>query len=229
MADNKHIKISIIIPTLNEELLIGKLLGSIDKSLAEVIVADGGSTDDTIKIATSSGAIIVENIKSGRGSQMDSGAKIARGDILLFLHCDTRLPHNWLNIIIETINTEGVIGGAFTFKTDGVGIKFRVLEKFVKIRNNLLGLVYGDQGIFVIRDVFHKIGGFRSLPLMEDVDCLRRLRKRGKFIVIKDEIITSSRRWEKNGFFKNTLRNSLYILLYFIGIKPSSIYKFYYG
>ncbi len=235
MPENKKIKVSVIIPTLNEELTIEKTLRFLisGSDMAEIIISDGGSSDDTVEIAKNFGAsgdkgVRVTQSKKGRGSQMDKGAEIATGKLLLFLHSDTSLPPNWLDLIIAASEEDNVVGGAFTFKIDGIGFKYWLLEKLVKIRNSTLGLVYGDQAIFIKREVFAKIDGFRSLPLMEDVDCVKRLRQIGKFVVLKEAAVTSKRRWEKNGFLRNSLRNSFYILLYFIGVKPDRLYKQYY-
>lgn len=231
MPDSKDFKISVIIPTLNEEDRIGDLIKSLralNNSL-EIIISDGQSRDNTVNIAKSlNTVVVVNNSLVGRGAQMDSGAKVATGDVLIFLHSDTTLPHNWENLVSTALQQDNAVGGAFTLKTDGHGFKYRVLEKVVKLRNSLLKLTYGDQAIFIKQNVFNKIGGFRSLHLMEDIDCVKRLRAVGEFILLPEQAVTSARRWEKKGFFKTTTRNIIYICLYFIGIKPETIYRLYY-
>lgn len=229
MASNKDAKVSVIIPTFNEKKSIGKTIKSIKSAndRAEVIVADGGSSDNTMSIAKAYGALVVES-PLGRGTQMDIGAEIAKGDILLFLHSDTILPENWHDLIVDALNIDNTVGGAFSFKTDGIGFKYRILEKLVALRNKSVKLIYGDQAIFVRKKAFDSIGGFNSLPLMEDVDLVKRLRQIGNFLLLPNEAVTSSRRWQKHGFFKTSIRNSFYIFLYYIGVKPESLYKLYY-
>ena len=226
---NVKTTVSVIIPTFNEKSTIGKTIKSIksDNQSTEVIVSDGGSRDNTTGIAKAYGALIVESPR-GRGTQMDKGAEIAKGDILLFLHSDTVLPQNWEDLIVDALKADNIVGGAFSFKTDGIGFKYRILEKLVALRNKSVKLIYGDQAIFVNKAAFKAVGGFNSLPLMEDIDLVKRLRQTGKFIVLPDEAITSSRRWQKHGFIRTSIRNLFYIFLYYIGIKPESIYKRYY-
>lgn len=219
-------KVSVIIPALNEAENIRAALSAIG-GLAEVIVVDGGSSDNTRNIAEGLGAKVIET-PPGRGLQMDTGALSAMGDILLFLHADTRLPSRWLDSIGEAMGDRGNVGGAFGLRIDSDKKLFRLIERAVDFRSRHLGLFYGDQALFARREVFLKAGGYRKLPLMEDVDCVKRLRKLGTLILLDERVTTSPRRWLRGGVVRNTLRNWLMLALYFSGVSPERLYGRYY-
>lgn len=219
-------RISVIIPALNEAGSIGRAIGSACGA-CEIIVADGGSADATAMTAEGLGAKVVV-CPSGRGGQMDSAAKTATGDVLLFLHADTRLPEGWQRPVEQAFNDAGTVGGAFRFSVDRAGLRFRLLEKAVNLRARATGLIYGDQAIFARRDVFFSTGGFRRLPLMEDVDCVRRLRAKGKIVLLDQKVATSGRRWERRGITVNFLRNSALVALYYSGVSSDKLCSLYY-
>lgn len=228
LLDKRQNKISVIIPTLNEADVLSDTIEIVRKSKeVEVIVVDGGSKDNTLSIANDVADHVIATFSS-RGGQMDLGAERAKGDILLFLHADTRLPESWNSIILLAMQSDK-IGGAFRLSID-LSERFLDLVSFVaNLRSRFLGITYGDQAIFVKRDHFFSVGGYKGLPIFEDIDLWRRLKKSGKMIILKEAIYTSPRRWKKSGGAKNTLRNWLFILLYYLGISPERLYGFYYN
>jgi len=218
---------SIIIPTLNEEGCLKKTLEAIGRG-AEIIVVDGGSSDSTRKIANDFTEKVILS-ERGRGAQMDRGAREAFGDMLLFLHADTSLPENWRGCIENALKDDRVIGGGFSLKINSKGFSFRLIEAVANIRAKYLGLIYGDQAIFVKRDAFFSTGGFMGLPLMEDVDFIRRIRKKGKVLLLNAGVSTSARQWQKKGIMKTTIRNLFFLSLYYAGVSPQRLYRLYYA
>lgn len=219
-------KVSVIIPTLNESQRLRKTLPTIGNA-AEVIVADGGSTDGTRDVAAGLGARVVRTAP-GRGLQMDAGASVAGGDVLVFLHADTRLPERWLESIEEALEDKLVVAGGFTLSVDSPGALLRLVEWFANARSRLFKVLYGDQAMFVRKEVFLSVGGFRRLPLLEDVDCGKRLKKAGRVVLLKDRVLTSPRRWERTGVVRNTALNGAILALYYLGVPPERLYNWYY-
>ncbi len=222
-------KVSVIVPTLNEEDFIERALRQFEptSSGVEVIVSDGGSTDRTVAIARGLGAGVIVTAP-GRGAQMDRAATAATGDVLLFLHADTELPKGWFTAIEKALGRRGVVAGAFRLSIGSYGPWFRVVEFVARQRARYLALIFGDQAIFVKKDVFTSIGGYRGLPLMEDVDCVKRLRRVGTVVLLEKSVITSPRRWVCGGRLKNTLKNWFFLLLYRVGFSPARLYEWYY-
>lgn len=221
-------KISVVIPSLNEGNNLESAISSIGTSGVEVIVADGGSTDETVEIASRLGAVTIESPR-GRGLQMDSGSASATGDVILFLHADTVLPLNWFDALSRAMEDKETVAGAFSLSIGSGKFFFRLMERMVKIRSRRLGLIYGDQPIFVRKDSFLEAGGFKRLPLMEDVDCVKRLRRLGKVVLLDERATTSSRRWDAGGTLRNSFRNLALLFLYFSGVSPQRLYRWYYG
>lgn len=222
--------ISVIIPTLNEEASIAATLKSlVSQNLKaeslEVIVADGGSSDRTVEIARRVVKVVAS--RPGRGCQMNSGADAASGDILLFLHADTILPANWHEGIISAMTDERVVGGAFSLSIESGRLSHRIIAASANARSRFLGLPYGDQGIFVRKAIFEIMGGYKDLPIMEDVDLVSRLKRLGRLVLLRDKVKTSARRWEKEGVFFTTLRNWLLMTLYSLGVPPVRLYWLY--
>ena len=218
--------VSVIIPTLNEAESITGAIASVGMGV-EIIVADGGSTDGTARVADALGAQVYLT-PPGRGGQMDEAASMATGDCLVFLHADTRLPEGWLKAVSDTLKDGRVAGGAFRLSIDCEGMVFRLIEGVATLRSRLLKLVYGDQIIFARKNAFLKAGGFRKLPLMEDVDCVKRLRGQGRFVLLSQRAATSARRWRAEGILKNTLKNWLTLMLYLAGVSPERLCRWYY-
>lgn len=193
----------------------------------EIIVVDGGSTDKTREIAEELGAKFIISEHKGRAVQMNLGAKIARGDILLFLHGDTLLPPNYQELIINTLSQPGIIAGAFELKITGEEKSLRLVEKLVNWRSHFFLLPYGDQGIFLKASIFEDLGGFPDLPIMEDFELIQRLKKRGKIGIVAAAVTTSGRRWQKLGVWKTTLINQLVIIGYYLQVSPQILKQFY--
>lgn len=233
LVDNQ--KISIIIPTLNEAVNLERSLASIAKAEnnaknIEVIVVDGGSSDQTIAIAqsfnTSMGIKVISGAL-GRANQMNLGASLATGEILVFLHADTVLPSGFKQAIRKILTNPKTIAGAFNLKIDGNSWGLRLVEWGVNRRSQIFQMPYGDQAIFIKSPIFHSLGGFAQLPIMEDFDLIMRLKSQGKIAIASLTVTTSDRRWQKLGIFRTTLINQLMIIGYFFGIKPTKLASWY--
>jgi len=213
-------QISVIIPTLNESARIAETLESLprDRRL-ERIVVDGGSTDDT-RARAESGAGRVLTSGAGPARQMNAGAARAEGDTLLFLHADSRLPKGAIDQIEAVLRDPGVPGGAFQLSIDSPKRSLRWIARAANLRTRLTRVPYGDQGIFVRRTVFERLGGFPDLPIMEDLEFSRRMKRTGKIAILSSAVTTSARRWEREGILTVTLRNRLFAALYFLGVSP---------
>ena len=217
--------ISIIIPVLNEAEIIQLTLNLLQQySQVEIIVVDGGSQDNTVALAVQTGVKVI-SVHQNRAAQMNAGANIARGDILLFLHADTRLPSNFVELAIETLKPNNIVAGAFELAIDGEDLSLRLIELLVKVRSHLFSLPYGDQAIFISKKAFVDSGGFADLPIMEDFEFIKRI---GKGIAIAPATVTTSgRRWQKLGVWKTTLINQAIIAGYYLGISPTKLSNFY--
>jgi rSAM/selenodomain-associated transferase 2 len=195
----------------------------------EIIVADGGSTDRTVELATDYNEVTVVRSGRGRGLQMNRGALAAKGTVFLFLHADTQLEEGWSRGIEAALSDTAVAGGAFTLRIDGDERHFRLIELWVKVRCTVFGLPYGDQGIFVRRAVFQELGGYRDIPLMEDVDLVRRIKRTGRIKLLSRKAITSARKWSREGWIKVSLMNQFLMILFRLGVDPRRLAKLYYG
>jgi rSAM/selenodomain-associated transferase 2/rSAM/selenodomain-associated transferase 1 len=222
-------RISIIIPTLNEASNLAKTLASTSNAAdVEVIVVDGGSTDKTIEVARSWGIEVLLSTP-GRARQMNTGAARASGDILLFLHADTRLPIEFDGHLRRILARSGVAAGAFRLRVDSNLPGLRILEKLIDVRSRCLQFPYGDQGIFLRAELFWGMGGFPDMPIMEDFELVRRLRRRGRIVIAPVPILTSARRWEKLGMVRTTVINYAIPLAYYLGTSPSRLARWYHG
>ncbi len=219
-------RISIIIPTLNEETIVRDLAASLGglRGEFEVIVADGGSTDETVALARARGWQVIEAGR-GRGQQMNAGAELATGDVLLFLHADTRLPHEALKLIEETLHDATVCGGNFNLVFDGGTREARWLTKLYPFLR-LAGMCYGDSAIFVRRGVFEALGGYRDYPIFEDCDLYWRMRRVGKFMRLPAAATTSSRRFEGR-FCRTFALWAAMQVLYWLGADPNWLNRMY--
>jgi rSAM/selenodomain-associated transferase 2 len=226
---NKTGKISIIVPTLNEEKDIKVAITSTESGKdIEVIVVDGGSQDNTVDITQRLGIKFVFS-SPGRACQMNVGALLATGNILLFLHADTILPLQFDDMVRDALEEPGVVAGAFNLRIDSSQLGLRLVEWGVRIRSHFFNLPYGDQAIFIKREVFEQVGGFPELPIMEDFEMMRRLQRIGRITIVQGAVLTSARRWLQKGVFKTTLINQIAIIAYFIGVSPTLIRYWYRG
>ena len=216
-------ELSVIIPTLNEAGAVGRAVRSaLLPGVDEVLVADGGSSDATLAEAAAAGARTLTSA-AGRGRQQNAGARAARGRTLLFLHADTVLPPDFPRHIERTLARPGVSAGAFRFQLDTPGWSMRLVERMVDWRSTLLQLPYGDQGIFVRRELFERAGGFPEAPLLEDYELIRRLRRLGRIAIADAAAVTSSRRWRRLGVWRATWSNQACLLAYWLDVNPERI------
>jgi len=223
--------ISIIVPVLHEgdriNMMIEDLLSIQEPPCFEVIVVDGGPSADTINVLKNNMVITVESGK-GRARQMNAGSKKARADILLFLHADCKLPEDGLLKIEKVVNQEGHHAGAFSLAQESGKLKMRLITMMTTLRSRLTRTPYGDQGIFIRKSVFNDLGEFRDIPVMEDLDLMRRLKKTGsKIVILKDRILTSTRRWEREGVVYCTLRNWYIRTLFLLGVPAEKLHHLY--
>jgi rSAM/selenodomain-associated transferase 2/rSAM/selenodomain-associated transferase 1 len=222
---NSTAAISVIIPTLNEEKRIGLLIEDLKAYNLEVIVVDGGSSDGTVAICRNAGVNPITS-KPGRAAQMNAGAQAAAGQILLFLHADTRLPEGFPEMIRRAI-AGGAAGGAFSLGIDDRAMVFRVIELAANFRSRRLGVVFGDQGIFARADLFGKEGGFPDIPVMEDYELVRSLRKKGRFVILPGRAVTSARKWHTGGVLRLLLIHQAVTWLFLLGASPQRLGKWY--
>ncbi len=215
--------ISIIIPTFNEAGQLPATLGKIraNASPHQIIIADGNSRDATLEVARKHGAEIIRAEKR-RSSQMNAGVKAARGEIFLFLHADTHLPPSSLSQIESALKDDGVVGGGFARRFDSNSIFLRGTCAMAGWRCRQFGLFLGDQGIFVRREIFNRLGGFKEMRAFEDVDFSRRLAGCGKTVTLEPAVISSARRFEKCGPFLTTCRDLWLSVKYATGLEDYS-------
>jgi len=220
-------RISVIIPALNEQHRIGMAIDSLNTAVdIDIIVVDGGSADATVAIAARHGARVCHAI-AGRARQMNAGARRAHGDILLFLHADTRLPSDWDDQVRCALADRAVIAGAFSLGIDAPARKYRLIEMAANMRSRWLQLPYGDQAIFLWRQDFLKNGGYARLPIMEDFELMRRLGRQGRVVTLASRSMASPRRWRKLGALRTTLVNQKVVVGYLLGVSPETLARWY--
>ncbi|HEY9554026.1 TIGR04283 family arsenosugar biosynthesis glycosyltransferase [Allosphingosinicella sp.] len=214
--------LSIVIPTLNADDHLPACLDAV-RGDNEIVVVDGGSADASAVVAEAAGARVVRTAR-GRGTQLRAGAETARGDWLLFLHADTRLGAGWRETAAMYMASRPGAPACFRFRLDDDAWQARIIERGVAARARLLGLPYGDQGLLVSRERYEAAGGYRDLPLMEDVDLVRRLRR---VRVLDADAITSAARWRRDGWFRRSARNAVCLGLYRAGVPVHRIARVY--
>lgn len=223
--------LSVIVPTLNAARALGPTLDALKSQrpgfIKEVVIVDGGSDDTTIGIAEEYGCRVVR-ARKGRGTQLRHGAAAATGEWLLFLHADTRMTADWAKVVSDFVARHGAgqMAAVFQFRLDDDRTRARALELVVSFRTCWLGLPYGDQALLLSRKLYDEIGGFSEIPLMEDVDIIRRIGRR-RLIVLPTYAVTSAERYRREGYVGRSIRNLTCLGLYFLGVPPARIAKFY--
>ena len=218
--------LSVIIPALDEAGSIGDVIRRARCPECEIIVSDGGSRDETVKIARDAGAIVVTG-RPGRALQQNAGAAAAQGKVLLFLHADTMLPPDYPRQVFETLIDRRVVAGAFQFKTDYDNPSMRLVEKAARIRASLFKMPYGDQALFMQKGVFEKAGGFPLVPIAEDLYLVRRLGRMGDIRLTREAALTSGRRWRQIGVWRGTVINYLIAIGCFLGVDAHKLAPLY--
>jgi rSAM/selenodomain-associated transferase 2 len=226
-----HPNFSIIIPVLHETERINDLIGHLrqvdPEKRSEIIVVDGAPEKDTLQ-AIQDDKVIGISSEKGRAKQMNAGASIAKGEVLIFLHADTELPSRALKKIEAVIEKRGLMAGAFDLGIQSNQLIFKVIAFLGSLRSRLNRIPYGDQAIFLRRKYFNNVGGYKEIPLMEDVELMRRIKRMsGKVWILNDRVMTSPRRWEEEGLVFCILRNWTLQILYFLGVSPHKLVNFY--
>jgi rSAM/selenodomain-associated transferase 2 len=223
--------LSIIIPTLNEAANLRRLLPELAASCprAEIVVADGGSTDGGLNLLRMHPAVRTIAAPRGRARQMNAGAGLATTPVLLFLHADTALPVDAQAAVLTALEDPGVVGGRFDVRFDNPRASLRMVARLMNLRSRLSGIATGDQAIFVRRDVFERMGGHADIPLMEDVEFTRRLKREGRLAFLRQRVTTAARKWEREGVARTILLMWTLRFLYFAGMSPARLHRYYYG
>ena len=225
-------RLSVVVPTLNEAEGIVAFLTALQplrRRGVEIILSDGGSRDGTVEAASGLVDQVIESPTPGRAAQMNAGAAEARADILLFLHADTRLPPQAERSIIDGLLKSQRQWGRFDVRLSGRARMLRCVESLMNLRSRLTGIATGDQAIFVERRAFESVGGFADIALMEDIELSRRLKRLGPPLCLHETVITSSRRWERNGIWRTIFFMWSLRLRYFLGAAPTQLARRYHG
>ncbi|MGI8423988.1 MAG: TIGR04283 family arsenosugar biosynthesis glycosyltransferase [Chloroflexota bacterium] len=222
--------VSVVVIALNEAETIAACLDHVTSLIqadgpAELIVSDGGSSDGTAELAGRYGLVVSAPL--GRAHGLNAGAARATGDVLLFLHADTRLPARALTAVRRALADQHVVGGRFRLSFDRVTLALRLTQMWINLRDGLLGGYTGDQAMFVRRAVFQKLSGYAPLPLMEDLDFARRLGQSGRVVRLRESVVTSARRWQRLGLVRTNLRMIALRWLYYVGVPPSVLAPHY--
>jgi len=219
--------LSVVVPTLDEgEALPATLAAARQPGVCEVIVVDGGSRDGTLAVA---GPLADRVLRAprGRAQQMNAGAAAARGDVLLFLHADTRLPAGYAQAVAGALADPAVIGGRFDVRLDAAGLAYRALGRLISLRSRLTRVATGDQAIFVRRAVFERLGGYPLVPLMEDVALSRAMKRAGRVACLNETVTTSARRWQRHGVARTVLVMWALRAAYYVGVPPARLARIY--
>lgn len=222
-------EISIIIPTLDEAGSIRATLDALahfDENI-EIILVDGGSDDATVSIAENYAGVKILHSARGRGRQLQTGGDAGNGEILWFVHADTIAPPDAVFQMKRALQNPRIAGGNFTIRFDGERFAAKFLS-WLYPKLNTLGLIYGDSAIFVRREVYERIGGFKPFPIFEDLDFVERLKKAGEIVTLPAAVVTSSRRFENKSFTLTFFRWTILQVLYWLGVKPETLLKIYF-
>jgi rSAM/selenodomain-associated transferase 2 len=219
--------LSVVVPALDEEESLPATLRAARRpGVGELIVVDGGSRDATLAVAARLADTVLAAPR-GRAVQMNTGAAVARGDVLLFLHADTRLPAGYPAAVARALADPAVVAGRFDVRLDADGAAYRLIGRLISLRSRLTRVATGDQAIFVRRAAFERVGGFPLLPLMEDVALSRALKRVGAIACLRDTVVTSARRWERRGVVRTVLLMWLLRAAYYAGVSPARLARRY--
>lgn len=223
-------RVSIVVPVFNEARLLPGLVDHLRELAdrdpeAEVALVDGGSEDASVEVVRRAGLACLRAPR-GRAAQMNAGAAASDGDVLLFLHADTRLPADALGQVRGAVR-RGAVGGWFGVRLDSPRPSLRLAGRLISLRSRLTGGATGDQAIFVRRRDFQALGGYAVVPLFEDLDLIRRLRRRGPLVPLRATVVTSARRWEKLGVLRTIARMWALRTLYYCGVSPRRLARYY--
>ena len=221
-------RLSVVVPMLNEGSAIGETLAALRTGApnAEIIVVDGGSVDQCVDVARKLADRVI-TASRGRARQMNAGAALALGDILTFVHADTRVPYSFENDIFAALADTGIVGGRFDVKLDDPSFAYRLIGSLISLRSRITRTATGDQAIFVRRSVFEALGGFPDFDLCEDLDLSRRLKRAGRVACLHSRVTTSARRWRRHGLARTVLRMWAIRALYLLGVPPSRLKQMY--
>jgi rSAM/selenodomain-associated transferase 2/rSAM/selenodomain-associated transferase 1 len=220
-------QVSVIIPTLNEADTIAATLANLDRrKVCEIIVVDGGSSDSTVEQMRGADVQVLAGPPC-RAVQLNRGAALARGDVLLFLHADTRLPRRFAPTVLQALQRPGTVATAFELRIDGRAPGLRLVERLANWRSRRLQLPYGDQALAMPAQRFYEVGGFPVIAVMEDYGLVRQLGRRGRIAILPMAVITSARRWSRLGIVQTTLLNQIMLLGYTCGIRPGRLARWY--
>lgn len=224
-------RLSIVVPALDEAANLARLLPDLRRVWpdTEIIVADGGSRDGTTDVVRGQAGVRLVEGARGRARQMNAGARQAGGDVLLFLHADTRLPDGAPGAIATALADPAVVGGRFDVRFDSRRRVLGMVAWFMNARSRATGICTGDQAIFVRRAAFEAVGGYPDIPLMEDIELCRRLKARGRLAALRARVTTSARKWEREGPLRTIGFMWALRLLYFCGVAPARLHRWYYG
>jgi len=221
------VTLSVVVPTLDEaEALPATLAHARQPGVRELIVVDGGSHDGTLAVARALADRVLEAAR-GRAQQMNAGAAAACGDVLLFLHADTRLPAGYAQAVAGALADPAVVGGRFDVQLDAAGLTYRALGRLISLRSRLTRVATGDQAIFVRRAVFERLGGYPLVPLMEDVALSRALKRAGRIACLGEAVTTSARRWQRHGVARTVLLMWALRAAYYAGVPPARLARIY--
>jgi rSAM/selenodomain-associated transferase 2 len=224
----RSMKLSVIVPMLNEEHTIAPTLEAIHRGApaAELIVVDGGSSDASVATAEPLADRVI-GASRGRAKQMNAGASVATGGALAFVHADSIVPRDFADAIGAALADSSVVGGRFDIELDEPTLICRLIGALISIRSRLSQTGTGDQAIFVRRDVFERLGGFPDIALCEDLDFARKLKRAGRVACLRSRVVTSARRWRRHGFARTILKMWTIRLLYLAGVSPARLVRMY--
>ena len=223
MRKGERMRVSVVIPVLNEAAGIARTLMQLRQAgVWQSIVVDGGSDDDTVSLARLYADVVMSSPR-GRARQMNAGGHVAEGEVLLFLHADTDLPQGCLQLLTDALNDPQVVGGRFDVRLDAEGWPFRMIETLMNVRSRMTKISTGDQAIFVRHAVFQKMGGYPELELMEDVEFSRRLKREGRIACLRERVTTSARRWQRDGVARTIVKMWMLRLCHFLRVSPARL------